>query len=302
MKIFALAFLATGALCLAAAAAPTPEEIAAIQAAAPEQAAATPQATRKVLVFSKFYGFNHTAVPYGKVAFQTLGVKSGAYHPVVSDDDAWFEPARIGQFDAIIFNNTNNEIFLPEPEEYAKLSPEEKARADARDAMLKESLVGYLKNGGGLAVLHAGVASFRQWPEYGEIIGARFDNHPWNAGSTVTFKIEEPGHPVARAFQGKEFVVQDEIYAFKEPYSRDKVRVIVSMDTEKTNMNVRGIRRTDGDFPMTWVKPYGKGRVFYCSLGHQHDIFWNPVVLAHLLDGVQFVLGDLPGEIEPRAE
>lgn len=289
------------ALCITSSgAAPSATEIAMIRAAAPDRPSAAPQKPRKVLVFSKFYGFNHTAVPYGKVAFEVIGSKTDAYTPMVSDDDAMFEPDNLSQFDAVVFNNTNNEIFLPEPSVYEKLSPEEKAKADARDARLKASLVDYLKRGGGLAVLHAGVASFRQWPEYGEIIGARFDNHPWVAGSTVTFRIEEPEHPLARAFRGREFVVQDEIYQFKEPYSRDLVRVIVSLDTTKTNMNVRGVHRTDGDFPMTWVKPYGKGRVFYCSLGHQHDIFWNPVVLRHLLDGVQFVLGDLVGPIEPR--
>ncbi len=280
-------------------AAPSATEVARIQAAAPAQAGVVPEKPRKVLIFSKFYGFNHTAVPYGKIAFEVLGKKTGAYTPVVSDDDAMFEPQNIGQFDAIVFNNTNNEIFLPEPEAYKALSPREKAKADARDAMLKASLVKYLRDGGGLAVIHAGVASFRQWPEYGEIIGARFDNHPWVAGSTVTFKIDEPTHPLAAAFGGKEFVVQDEIYQFKDTYSRARDRVIVSLDTTQTNMQKAGIHRTDGDFPMTWVKAYGKGRVFYCSLGHQHDIYWNPVVLRQFLDGVQFAIGDLKGPIEP---
>jgi hypothetical protein len=61
------------------------------------------------------------------------------------------------------------------------------------------------------------------------------------------------------------------------------------------------IHRTDGDFAMTWIKPYGKGRVFYCALGHQHELFWNPIVLQHYLDGFQFAMGDLEADATPSA-
>jgi len=163
--------------------------------------------------------------------------------------------------------------------------------------------VDFLQSGKGLAVFHAGVASFRQWPEFGEIIGARFENHPWNAGSTVTLRIEEPGHPVMAAFDGVErFTVQDEIYQLTGPYSREKVRVLMSIDTDHTPMNVQGIRRTDGDFAITYIKPYGRGRVFYCALGHQHELFWKPMLLRHWLDGIQFVLGDLPADATPSSK
>jgi type 1 glutamine amidotransferase len=62
------------------------------------------------------------------------------------------------------------------------------------------------------------------------------------------------------------------------------------------------IHRADMDFAMTWVKTYGKGRVFYCALGHQHELFWNPVVLQHYLDGIQFALGDLKADPTPSVK
>ena len=67
------------------------------------------------------------------------------------------------------------------------------------------------------------------------------------------------------------------------------------------SLKVKNIHRTDGDFAMSWIKDYGKGRVFYCALGHQKEIFWDPAILRHLVDGTQFVLGDLECDTKPSA-
>ena len=280
--------------------APSAEEVKKIKSALPVKARVKPLKPRKLLIFSISWGYKHSAIPYGKKAFEIMGQKTKAFEPVVSDDLSNFEPGKIEQFDAILFNNTNNEIFLPE--NFDKLPAEQQAKAAKYDKLLKKSLVNYLKSGKGLAVTHAGVASFRKWPEYGNIIGARFENHPWNAGSTVTLKVEEPTHPVTLALPTPTFEVTDEIYQVKAPYSREHLRVLVSIDTSKTNMKVKGIRRTDGDFAMTWIKHYGKGRVFYCAFGHQHPLFWNPMILQHHLDGIQYVLGDLKADATPSAK
>lgn len=276
----------------------TESELEMIRAAVPDRASVQPKQPRRLFVFSRAWGYKHTSIPYGKAAVRIMAEKTGAFEVTISDDDALFEPQNLGQFDAILFNNTNNEIFLPE--NFAELSPEEQDKARQRDALLKKSLVDFLSSGKGLAVIHAGVASFRQWPEYGRIIGARFDNHPWVAGSTVTLKIEDPEHPLAEAFHGSHFVITDEIYQFKDPYRRDQLRVLFSVDTDRVDISqVSNIHRTDGDFALSWVKMYGKGRVFYSALGHQHDIFWNPTVLRSYLDGIQFALGDLKASTEP---
>ena len=99
----------------------------------------------------------------------------------------------------------------------------------------------------------------------------------------------------------KPFEVTDEIYQVKAPYSRDKLRVLLSIDTSRTNMNVKNIHRKDGDFAMSWIKNYGKGRVFYCALGHEKHIFYDPLIFKYLLDGIQFVLGDLKCDATPSS-
>ena len=275
----------------------TQEEIENVRKAMPAEPLIRPETKRRVLVFSLAWGFKHESIPWGKTMLRIMAEKTGAFEAVFSDDPAEFEPDRLKRFDAVIFNNTNNEIFLPE--NYDSLSADEREKAERYDARLKKSFAEYLAGGGGLAVIHAGVASFRLWPEYGEIIGARFDNHPW---ITVTLKKEDPFHPLVRPFPEDRFEVTDEIYQMKEPYSREKCRVLLSVDTGRTDMTLPGIHRTDGDFAISWIKPYGRGRVFYCALGHQKHVFWDGAVLRHFLGGIQFAAGDLLCDMTPVAK
>jgi hypothetical protein len=283
---------------------PTKDEIAKMQAAAPEKPRVPPAKAHKLLVFSRSWGYKHTARPYGAKAIEIVGQKTGAFEAVLAEEqDVLFEPQNLKDFDAIVLNNTNEEIFLPE--NFDKLPADEQAKAAQRDEMLKKSFADFVRNGGGLAVIHAGVASFRKWPEFGEIMGARFENHPWGAGSTVVLKIEEPQHPLTAAFKEPYFIVTDEIYQLAAPYSRDDLRTLVVVDPVKSKITPEQkklIRRQDNDFAMTYIKTYGKGPVFYCALGHQHELFWNPIVLQHCLDGIQFVLGDLKADTTPSAK
>ena len=281
---------------------PTDEECAKMREATPENPRVKPEKPRRLLVFNRSHGYVHSAIPYGARAIQILGQETGAFETVVTSDLTYFRKDQLDQFDAVFLNNTNNEIFLPPSAELKKMSAEEKKRAERRGTRLRSNLKEFLASGKGLAAIHAAVASFREWPEFGKIIGARFCCHPWHAGSTVTLKVDDPDHPVARAFEGGDFTVSDEIYQVVDPYSREKLRVLVSIDTDETKMPDHPKLREDRDFAMSWVKSYGDGRVFYCALGHQKPVFWDPVILQHWLDGIQFVLGDLEADTTPSAK
>jgi type 1 glutamine amidotransferase/HEAT repeat protein len=303
LAVLAVAALAVGAMITqtlqAAEEAPAPEEIAKITAAAPDHARVKPLKPRKLLVcsFVQPGGYVHSSIPYGKKAIEIMSKKTGAFEAVFSDDVSAFEPQYLEQFDAVLFNNANNELFLPP--DLDKLSPAEKEKALERDKRLKDSLVRFLRQGKGMAALHASVAIFREWPEFGDIIGGRFDNHPWVSGTRVVYKVEDPGYPLSKAFPGPSLEIRDEVYQIADPYSRDRQRVILSIDTAKTNMNVQGLHRKDNDYAISWVKRYGQGRVFFSAIGHEHELFWNPVVLRHFLDGIQFALGDLEADTTP---
>jgi type 1 glutamine amidotransferase len=101
-------------------------------------------------------------------------------------------------------------------------------------------------------------------------------------------------------FKGTTFEINEEIYRIKPVKLRQNCRVLMSLDmTNATNLGASGVRQTDKDVPISWVRSFGKGRVFYCSFGQNNHIFWNPVILQHYLDGIQFALGDLPADTTP---
>ncbi len=271
-----------------------------IAGALPDEPYAKPAEPRKLLVFSATNGFRHASIATGKLALVELGKKTGAFEAVVSDDLANFEAEALAGFDAVCFLSTTQNVFMPHPSEREKMSPEDMKAAEERDKRLKDNLMAYIKSGGGFVGIHAATDTFYEWEEYGRMINGYFDGHPWNADTPVSIQVE-PGqeeHPLAAMFEGENLDFKEEIYQFRAPYDSKDVHMLLRLDTEKTNMSLPGIKREDGDFGVAWARPWEKGRVFYCSLGHNHEIYWHPKVLRHYLAGIQWAMGDLQAEIQ----
>ena len=278
-----------------------------IEDAAPARPSAPPAKPRRVLIWvtrphlmekDPHKGY---CIPYGTHALRTLGAKTGAFEPVVGDDLALLLPGNIDRFDAIMLNNSSGPWITPTDDDMAR---DEFRRHGADKAaverVLRKSLLDYVANGGGLAALHFAIGANGHWPEFHDLLGAAYAGHPWN--EEVGVRVEDPGDPLSAAFAGKDFRVADEIYQFKAPYSRQTLRVLLSLDPATTNMGARWIERKDGDFALARVKAYGKGRVFYIALGHRTGIYWDPRVLRFFLDGIQFAAGDLPAPVAPRPD
>lgn len=259
---------------------------------------AKPKQKRKLLVFSLTRGFRHGSIGTGKIALRLMGEKTGAYEAVVSDDLENFEPGKIDGFDAICFLNTTHEVFSPPKGAMEKMDDRRKKEAVAREVRLKKSLMDFIKSGKGFIGIHAATDTFYQWPEYGEMIGGYFDGHPWNSRSRVSVKVEDgqEKHACCAHLEGKNLDFREEIYQFKAPYDSKKVHMLLRLDPGQTDIS-RG-KRSDKDYGVSWLKHHGKGRVFYCSLGHNNHIFKNPKVLQHYLKGVQWALGDLAVEVK----
>jgi type 1 glutamine amidotransferase len=262
-----------------------PEEVQKIENAVPSKATVKPAKPRKLLVFWRCEGFFHEAIPMCNKAIELIGKKTGAYETVFTDDYSVFTAENLKQFDAVCLNNTTQLKFNP------KISPE---RCDA--------LIGFIKDGKGIVGIHAATDNFYQWPEGQEMMGGKFTGHPWGADGTWAIKIDEPNHPLTASFGGKGFKINDEIYRTSAPlYSRAQQLVLMSLDmSDDATKNANGVTPSDMDTGISWVKTYGKGRLFYCSLGHNDNIFWNPAILQHYLDGIQFALGDLIVDTNPK--
>jgi hypothetical protein len=263
------------------------EEIAKITAAMPDKAVAKPAQPRKMLVFWRCEGFFHTSIPVANEALKIMGEKTGAFQvTAVTDDYSVFTAEALKQFDIVCLNNTTHLKFDP------KATPER-----------CQALLDFVKSGKGLVGIHAACDNFYEWPEGAELMGSKFSGHPWTAGGTWAFKIDEPDHPLMAPFKGQGFKLKDEIYRTARPlYSRDKQLVLMSLDTsDPTTRNVKEWKDGDEDTGISWVKEVGKGRVFYCSLGHNDPIFMSAPLLEHYLRGIQFAAGDFPVPTKPKA-
>ncbi len=273
-----------------------------IEAAIPPKARVVPKEPRRVLIwntpFMEQSPHKGYSIPQAEYAMRLLGERTGAFEPVVSDDVAMYLPENLARFDAIVLNNSSGPWIRPTPADMEKF---EGRGADANDIemLLRKSLLDYVANGGGVVAYHHAIGGNNHWPQFQELLGAGYWGHPWN--EEVGIKLEEPNHPLLAAFGGRDFRLADEIFQYREPYSREKVRVLLSLDTARTNMTVPWIHRTDGDFALAWIKNQGKGRVFYGAIGHRTEIWWNPLVLSFYLDGIQFATGDLPADATPSA-
>ena len=142
------------------------------------------------------------------------------------------------------------------------------------------------------------------WPEFNRLIGGFFKFH-WNDGQVITVKVDEPDHPLNAPFKGQPPLrVIDETYTFaRDTYSRGNVRVLTRIDYAAMSAEDRAKEqypRPDGDYALSWIRGEGKGRVFYEAHGHNERVYAIKPLLAHLLYGMQYVLGDLPVDDRPR--
>lgn len=145
------------------------------------------------------------------------------------------------------------------------------ADRDAVEQVLRNSLLDFVAGGGGIVAYHFAIGANRQWPEFHELLGAKFTGHPWN--EEVGVRVEDPSHPLVQGFDGKDFRLADEIYQYGDPYDRGKLRVLLSLDTERTNMGVKWIGREDADFALAWVKTHGKGtRLLHNARPRRRDL------------------------------
>jgi type 1 glutamine amidotransferase len=264
-----------------------PDERQKIEAALPQQAPAKPKKPRRLLVLDLNVAYpGHRSIPHANLALELMGKRTGAYEAVFSNDLDNLKYDKIRQFDAVYLNNTVGMIFV--------------------DPEVRAGLTRFVREGGGLAGNHGTSHASMDWAEFGEMIGVKWGVHRENT-EQATIRIDEPNHPLTAAFSGKELVYQDEFFRFPiGPYSREKLRVLLSIDVDKTDMNqgrpcAKPCVRSDSDYAVSWIRSYGKGRVFFCILGHNPTLFMTPQLAQYFLAGIQFILGDLEADTTPSA-
>jgi uncharacterized protein len=217
------------------------------------------RAKRKVLYLTHSAGFKHDVLPISEEVMKEMGERSGAFEVTATKDCSLISRTSLKQYDAVVFYTTGE---LP-------LDDEQKA-----------AFLDFIKSGKGFVGIHSATDTFYKWPEYGELIGGYFDQHPWH--KDVTVNVEDNKHPATKHL-GKSFQIKDEIYQFKD-FSRSRVHVLLSLDTTSVDLTLPAVHRKDKDFALAWWRSYGKGRVFYTALGHREEV-WRDARFQQMLTG-----------------
>lgn len=276
----------------------------------PAQAAepASPPVTKKVLFFTKSSGFQHEAVmnkmPDGRPGYafavlKKLGEKNNIEF-TFSKDGSLFTPEYLAQFDAYLFYTTQD---LTQAKTEERGDGEPPMTAAGKAALLKA-----IADGKGFIGLHSAADTFHSPGniEYGparfendgdkadpyiKMIGGEFINHDaQQAGRVSVTDNFFPGISTVPA----DFGLFEEWYSFKN-FAPDLHVLLV----QKTSRMVGGSYER-ADYPSTWARMEGKGRVYYTSLGHREDV-WNNVTFQSILaGGLNWALGKVDVDVTPN--
>ncbi|MBO0797557.1 MAG: ThuA domain-containing protein, partial [Blastocatellia bacterium] len=247
---FYLAILCTLALA-AGIGLPLAKRATAAQANQPPFATTTQQRAGKkyhVLYVTESKGFRHQSLHESEDIIEQLGAANGFDVTLTHMAEKYITPQYLKNLDVIVFYTTGE---LPLTDEQ------------------KKAFLNFIKSGKGFVGIHSATDTFYQWPEYGEMIGAYFDGHPWTQENTVTITNLDPKNPISGHWE-ESFSLKEETYQFRN-FEKDKVKVTMCLDKSKTDMTKKGVKATE--FPLTWYRDYGKGRVFYTALGHRPEVW-----------------------------
>ncbi len=244
----------------------------------------TASGRKRLLVIGEEKGYRHEAVSHAMATIDRLGRDSGLWETTIRTDTEpltkkklEYNAKNLNDFDAVLFY-TGGTLEL--------------------DDQQKADFLSFIRDDGkGFIGVHSATITFTKWPEYGEMLGGYFDEHPWNVFEAPIL-VEDPGFPGMQKFP-LAFTLSDEIYQMKA-FSRENTRVLMRLDASKLDLSGKRVRRADRDFAVTWVKTYGKGRVFYSSLGHVTENWDRPDVQTMFLEAIKWAMGLVNGDATPR--
>lgn len=244
------------------------------------------QRKRRILAIGAVNGWQHDSVSHALATIEKMGQETGLYDTYIRTDTqlvtkkkfSGLNMKNLDDFDAVVFYTTGE----------LNMDPEQQA-----------SLLAFVRDEGkGFIGVHSAIDTFYRWPQYGEMVGAYFDGHPWNTFDAPVI-VEDRKFPAMAHFP-RAFTIHDEIYQPNPLFSRDKVRVLARLDENKLDLAKNGVKRTDKDFAVAWVKDYGKGRVFYSTFGHPESSWDRPDVQKMYYEAIRWCLKLSSGDATPR--
>jgi uncharacterized protein len=138
--------------------------------------------------------------------------------------------------------------------------------------------------------IHSATDANHLWPEYGTMLGARFDGHPWTQDFDID--VADDTHPATAHLVGDQnsqpqWHWRDEIYLFAD--LRPDAHVILRLAPDQVDLTVPGGRVPDCGFPLAWTVQDHAARTFYTALGHFPGAWESPAYLRHLTGGLAWL-------------
>ncbi len=213
-----------------------------------------PKSPVQLLIFSRTKAFRHECIEPGAKAMQTYLAKYGI-RSTWSEDTLMITPEKLKDFDAVMFFQTSGNV-LGETQQVAFQK--------------------FIQSGGGFIGVHAAADTEYDWPWYGGLAGAYFEDHP-DIQPGVLIKTDTIH--IATQFLPQRWTRTDEWYNFRK--APENVQVLLQID-EATYL---GGKQGD-NHPMSWCRLYDGGRSFYTALGHTVESYRDSLFLEHIAQGV----------------
>ena len=223
---------------------------------------------KHVLIYTKNgQGFVHKNIPASIKALKEICAGMGIAADATEDPGA-FTQENLKKYDALIFSNTNNEVFNTEGQ--------------------KKALQDFIRRGGGFVGIHSANATERNWPWMWAMVGGKFVRHAPHQQFIVV--VTDPDNP-STCFLPDRWTVHDECYYSNELNPDIKVLLSADLTTLEDKNRDAYPGRTFGDlFPLCWCHTYDGGREWYTALGHDAETYNDPVFRRHLQGGLLWVL------------
>jgi uncharacterized protein len=258
----------------------------------------------KVFFLTQSGGFQHSVVKRPAIDKLSLaeeivtqiGKDSGVFTVQCSKDATLITADLLKDMDVVMFYSTGNILGKNEPVK-AKTPEEEWQKKDEPIPFTEDTwkaFDGWLKSGKAMVGIHSATDTGGNFKPFHSLINGSFAGHPWGSGTPVEFTNHEPSHP-AVAMWPAEFGFKEEIYQYKN-YDMTSVRVLISLNMEKTELKLPRY------VPVSWVRDYEKGRLFYTNLGHNESTWKNPIYQKHILEGLKWAAKLTDGPSKPNPE